>query len=262
MKYIFPFFLFLVVSAVHAQTKPDSVYAAVEQMPQAGYDITEYIGKNLRYPDSAGMHGVQGRVIVRFVVNKDGSIDSCSVKRGIGGGCDEEAARVLSAMPPWQPGMRNGQPVRVSFSMPVKFAIDTAAAVTKADTVAVPEVVKVETEPMIKNIDSIIIADSLFALTLDKPTSDGLAPGSEYRAVKMRYPEEALANEVEAVVVVRFRINENGIMDRCTILRGKGYGFDMEVKRVLSLIPRWKPSTINGKRVAVYHTQRFPFKLN
>ncbi|RFZ95762.1 TonB family protein [Mucilaginibacter conchicola] len=82
-----------------------------------------YLGKSIHYPRAARMNNVQGRVIVAFVVEKDGSLTGIKVLRGIGGGCDEEAVRVLSLSPKWVPGKTKGKPVRVQYSIPINFAL-------------------------------------------------------------------------------------------------------------------------------------------
>ncbi len=80
------------------------VYTYVEQMPQADYDWGAYLAKNMRYPSEAVAQHIEGRVIVKFVVNEDGTISDAVVLRGIGGGCDEEAKRVIMAAPKWKAG--------------------------------------------------------------------------------------------------------------------------------------------------------------
>jgi len=94
-----------------------------EQMPQASYDLGEYIGQNLHYPDSARKHNIEGRVVVQFVVTEQGKITDCKVVKGIGYLCDEEALHVVSAMPPWKPGMQDGKPVAVYFTLPIRFKL-------------------------------------------------------------------------------------------------------------------------------------------
>lgn len=82
-----------------------------------------YLRLNIRYPDEAVKKRIQGVVMVVFVVETDGSVSRVSVTGGIGGGCDEEAVRVARAMPRWEPGKRNGKPVRVLVRMPIVFRI-------------------------------------------------------------------------------------------------------------------------------------------
>jgi periplasmic protein TonB len=101
-------------------------YRYVEQMPEfPGGDEAriKFFNKNLRYPPMARESGIQGTVYLTFVVSKTGQISNVQVIRGIGGGCDEEAIRVLQLMPNWIPGRQNGKPVPVQFSLPLRFTL-------------------------------------------------------------------------------------------------------------------------------------------
>lgn len=84
----------------------------------------EYLRKNLNYPSSARRIGIEGTVIVRFVINKDGSVQDVQVMRSIGGGCDEEAIQVIENSPNWNPGKMGGLPVRSRMAMPIKFKLN------------------------------------------------------------------------------------------------------------------------------------------
>jgi protein TonB len=95
----------------------------VEQMPIAGYNMNEYLSKNLNYPAVARENNIEGRVLVTFVVNEDGSVSHVKATRPVGGGLDEEATRVVSAMPKWKPGKQNGIPVKVYFTLPINFQL-------------------------------------------------------------------------------------------------------------------------------------------
>ena len=102
------------------------VFLIVEEPPTfPGGDAALYkwLGENLKYPEEAKELGIQGRVFVSFVVEPDGSTSNVVVKRGIGGGCDEEAIRIVKAMPKWGAGKQRGQPVRVQFNLPIKFTL-------------------------------------------------------------------------------------------------------------------------------------------
>jgi TonB family protein len=83
----------------------------------------EHIAHQLRYPAEARKMGIEGKVFVEFVVNQDGSISDVRAIKGIGGGCDEEAVRVIAAAPRWNPGYQKGEPVRQRFVMPVIFQL-------------------------------------------------------------------------------------------------------------------------------------------
>ncbi|MBK0381566.1 TonB family protein [Pedobacter sp. SD-b] len=104
----------------------NEIFQNVEVLPAfpGGLDaFGKYLGKNLRYPPVAKEAGIQGRVYCQFVVEKDGSLTDIKVVRGIGGGCDEEAIRVLKTSPKWSPGIQNGRPVRVSYTVPIFFQL-------------------------------------------------------------------------------------------------------------------------------------------
>ena len=102
------------------------IFTIVEEMPEFPGGMTklaEYLAKNIKYPQMARESGIQGRVFVQFVVEPDGSVSNVAVMRSLGGGCDEEAMRVVKSMPKWKPGKQRGKPVRVSYILPVNFKL-------------------------------------------------------------------------------------------------------------------------------------------
>jgi periplasmic protein TonB len=99
------------------------VFNYVEQMPKPDYDVQTYLAKNMKYPDAARENNIEGRVIVEFVINEDGSISNIQVAQGIGGGCDQEAMRVIGTLPPWKAGKQNGKAVKVLFKLPIVFKL-------------------------------------------------------------------------------------------------------------------------------------------
>lgn len=112
---------------VEAPPPPPQIFTYVEQMPEfPGGDAARmaFLQKNLRYPDAARENNITGRVIVRFVVNEEGDISDVQIVRGIGGGCDEEAKRVVQKMPKWKPGKQNGRAVKVYFTLPIVFSLE------------------------------------------------------------------------------------------------------------------------------------------
>ena len=103
------------------------VYIVVEQMPEfPGGDraLMDFVKDNIQYPAEAKEKGIKGLLYVNFIVEPDGSVSDIKVLRGIGGGCDEEAARVVESMPKFKPGMQNGETVRVSYTVPVIFRLE------------------------------------------------------------------------------------------------------------------------------------------
>lgn len=102
------------------------IFQVVENMPEfpGGMGaLMQFLGKNIKYPAIAQENGVQGRVIVQFVVNKDGSIVDPVVVRSVDPYLDKEALRVIRTMPKWKPGMQRGKPVRVKYTVPVTFKL-------------------------------------------------------------------------------------------------------------------------------------------
>jgi periplasmic protein TonB len=114
------------VPVIDAKDTEENVHIWVEQMPQFGSgdkELMEYLAAHIRYPDMARQNGIQGKVIIQFIIDKDGNVTKPKVIRGIGGGCDEEALRVISGMPTWSPGAQNGRKVQVKFTLPVHFSL-------------------------------------------------------------------------------------------------------------------------------------------
>ena len=104
----------------------DQVFQVVEVNPEfpGGMEaLIKYLSENIKYPEQAKKDKTQGKVYISFVVEKDGSVADAKVLRGIGGGCDEEALRVVNAMPKWTPGKQRNTPVRVQFNLPVAFKL-------------------------------------------------------------------------------------------------------------------------------------------
>ena len=113
---------------VHVE-KEEEAFDVVEKMPQfpgGPSALFEFLGKNIRYPEVAHKAGVQGRVIATFVVMKDGSISNVKIVKSVSPELDEEARRVLSAMPNWTPGMQSGKAVNVKYAVPITFRLDDA----------------------------------------------------------------------------------------------------------------------------------------
>ena len=102
------------------------IFTIVEEMPEfpgGMQKLADYLAKNIKYPQMARESGIQGRVFVNFVVEPDGHVSNVNVMRSLGGGCDEEAMRVVKAMPKWKPGKQRGKAVRVSYILPVNFKL-------------------------------------------------------------------------------------------------------------------------------------------
>ncbi|WP_375585898.1 energy transducer TonB [Cyclobacterium xiamenense] len=116
----------VVIEEAPVEEKADEIFDVVENMPTPPGGMegwNKYLSKNLKYPTQARRMGIEGTVYVVFVVNTDGSIQDVDILRGIGGGCDEEAMRVVKNAPAWEPGRQRGRPVRVKMRLPIRFKL-------------------------------------------------------------------------------------------------------------------------------------------
>lgn len=104
----------------------EEIFTIVEDQPAPKGGMAafyEYVGKKLKYPAQARRMGIEGKVFVEFVVDKDGTITNVKAIKGIGAGCDEEATRVIQASPKWNPGKQRGRPVKVRMILPITFKL-------------------------------------------------------------------------------------------------------------------------------------------
>jgi TonB family protein len=195
--------------------------------------LIEYLGSNINYPDQAKQEGIEGKVFVNFIVEKDGSVGETKVIRGIGGGCDEEAIRVVSQMPDWIPGTQLGEAVRVSYNLPINFKLE------EKDKDTIFNVVEVMPEFPGGN-------EALFS----------------YLSKNIKYPENAKKEGINGRVFINFIIEKNGKVGEVKLLRGIGGGCDEEAMRVVSEMPNWKPGLQDGQPVRVSYNIPIKFALN
>jgi protein TonB len=106
------------------EEKPQLIVEQNPEFPDGNAAMMRFLQEHMKYPVLARENGIEGTVFVSFVVAKDGSIQKVEIKRGIGGGCNEEAMRVVNMMPKWKPGKQQGKAVPVYFTLPVKFKLN------------------------------------------------------------------------------------------------------------------------------------------
>ncbi|MCF8357286.1 MAG: energy transducer TonB [Prolixibacteraceae bacterium] len=102
------------------------VFVIVEDMPEfpgGELALRKWIANNIKYPVIAAENGIQGKVYVQFVVDRDGSVSNARIARGVDPSLDQEALRVVNNLPKWKPGMQRGKPVRVSYTVPINFQL-------------------------------------------------------------------------------------------------------------------------------------------
>ena len=116
-----------VTQEVAVEAEEAQIFSVVEESPSypGGDDARmKYLKDNLKYPQLARESGIDGTVYIEFIVERDGSISKPVIKRDIGGGCGDEALRVVKSMPKWAPGKQRGKPVRTQFVLPIKFILN------------------------------------------------------------------------------------------------------------------------------------------
>ena len=114
------------VKVVEEEPEEQTIFEVVENAPEfpgGNAALMQFLGKNIKYPTIAQENGTQGRVIVQFVVNRDGTIVDPKVVKSVDPYLDKEALRVINSMPKWKPGMQRGKAVRVKFTVPVMFRL-------------------------------------------------------------------------------------------------------------------------------------------
>ena len=236
-----------------ATSYEDTVYQIVEQMPQytGGEEaMMKYVAENIKYPQAAKDKNISGRVFVSFVIEKDGSVSNVKVVRGIGGGCDEEAARVIKEMPKWKPGMQKGKPVRVNYMMPIFFKLDDG------------QPAKSVKKEKASNPDMTPDKNGVYQIVEEMPQYPGGEDAlMDYVSKNVVYPSEAQEKGISGRVFVGFIVEKDGSVSDVKVLRGIGGGCDEEAVRVISGLPKWKPGKQEGKPVRVSYQMPINFKL-
>lgn len=100
-----------------------NVYTTVPQMPDPGFDLMQYLAEHIKYPESARKSGVTGHTVAKFIVDASGSLRDIEIVKPLAPDCDAEVIRVLKTMPDWKPGMKDGKPVSVYYTLPVNFRL-------------------------------------------------------------------------------------------------------------------------------------------
>jgi len=238
------------------ENKNDTIYDIVDQMPKFPGGETammEFIAKNVKYPQKAKDEGVQGRVFIQFVVEKDGSIGEVKLLRGIGGGCDEEGIRVVKSMPKWTPGQQAGKSVRVHYTLPIFFKL-TEDQTKKFDNTS-------DMKPDNNGVYRIVEEMPRFPgddKALMEYIQKNLIMPEKYKGSTDENPKLA-----EYRTFVQFVVNEDGSISDIQLLRKSAEfkDLDEEAIRVVKSMPKWNPGKMGGKPVKVYFNLPIVFKF-
>lgn len=252
--------------AVASDSNTEHVYQEVELKPEFPGGMKElmgYLSKNIKYPKESYQKNSQGKVFVRFVVKKDGSIDDIEIQRTSGDDLlDAEAMRVVKAMPAWVPGKQDGKNVNVQFILPVVFRLQGGNAPaapsmnSNADSEnSLPEVVTTtyanENSETIHNV-----------VEQQPEFPGGMQELMKFLMDNIKYPEEALKANIQGKALVGFVINKDGSITDVGIYKSAGNDLlDAEAMRVVKAMPKWKPGMQKGKAVNVRFTLPVMFRL-
>ena len=225
-----------------ADTARSKVFTSVDQVPvfPGGLDaLGRFLGTNIKYPKAEREKGIQGRVAVTFVVEKDGSLSDLKVVRGISKGLDNESVRVLKLSPKWKPGNVKGKKVRVQYSIPISFTLanETGKPVSK------------ETGQVFTSVEQV------------PEFPGGVNAFGRFLASNIKYPKADREKGVQGRVIATFIVEPDGELTDIKITRGVTEGLDNESLRVLQLSPKWKPGIQNGDPVSVQYSVPINFSL-
>ena len=244
-------------TAYFMETAEGAVFTVVDQMPhlpgcedlegEAFKTCTQQlmlseVYANIQYPEAARERGLEGVVVARFIVDKDGRVHDPEIMRSIGGGCDEEVLRVVKNLPQWVPGRQAGAPVAVQMHLPVKFKL--AGGEEKVLEVA-------DRMPLLPGCE-------------DQACSN--AKLFEFLMEHLEYPEDAKQSGIEGMVMTKFIIDSEGHLRKPRVTRSLGYGCDeavlMVVEQMKTELGPWTPgATANGKSASVYFNLPVAFRL-
>ena len=235
----------------------DKVFQVVEEQPvfPGGMEaLMNYLKKNMKYPKEAQDKGIQGRVIVQFVVNKDGSICDAKVVKAVDPLLDAEALRAVNAMPKWIPGKQKGEPVRVRFTLPLSFHLADGttpkASETKQATTA-----KVD--------ESTVDGEEVFQVVENLPEyPGGMNELMKFLQQEVKYPKEAQEKGLQGRVIVQFIVKKDGSIIEPKVVKPVDPLLDAEAVRIVSAMPKWNPGKQRGQAVNVRFTLPISFRLS
>ena len=225
------------------EKEDNNVYTDVDKKPEfpGGYSaLYKFIADHLKYPETAKMKRIQGKVFVKFIVGKEGNVEDPEVVKSDDPALNSEAIRVVSSLPKWIPGSHKGKKVRVANTITVNFKLDEQPIVNE----------------MPKSPDD---DDNQIFFFVEKmpefPGATDIFAVSNFLSENIKYPEEAKAKSLSGTVFVQFVVNKEGDVVNIKIARGIDPLLDAEAIRVVKNMPKWKPGAqstrINGEKVWV-----------
>jgi len=227
----------------------EEIFSVVEEQPLypgGNAAMMKFLSNNIKYPVAAQEKGTQGRVITNFVVEKDGSLSDIQVIRGVDPSLDAEALRVLKTMPKWKPGKQKGEEVRVRFTLPVVFRLQSPPPPPPPPPTPVKE----------------SGSNDVFVVVEKQPEfPGGNAAMMKFLSDNIKYPAEAQEKGIHGRIITNFVVEKDGSLNEVKVVRGVDPLLDAEAVRVIQSMPNWKPGTQKGETVRVRYTLPVVFRL-
>ncbi len=257
--------------SLQVEDKQEEAMVVVEEMPgfPGGlFVLMQYLNDNIQYPDKAKNDGVEGRVIVSFIVGKEGLIKDAQVEKSVDPELDAEAIRVVSGMPRWTPGKSQGEPVEVKYSIPINFQLTQPQQEQSSPS---DEIIPISSpEEMEKEYTAFDIPETdkkAIEETFDRVDNMPEFPGGvqgllNYMRETIKYPAQARQDTIQGRVLVTFVINKDGSIVEPEVVKSAHPLLDEEALRMVEKMPAWKPGEQNGKPVRVKYTIPVNFRLN
>ena len=248
-RYIILLLLVAIVSLANAQ-QPDTTRNASDKaatgdtsivseedpatFPGGNEALCSFLCNKVIYPKTARNFGHQGKVIVGFDVEKDGTISNIKVEKNSWPELDSEAVRVVSLMPKWKPAtiIGSGEPVRTHMAMPINFQLDGGES---------------------EEIYNFVEKEAQF------PGGDKAL--KSFLSNNLIYPKKAIKKGIQGTVLVEFVVEKDGSLSKVIVKKSVSRELDSEAVRVVSLMPKWKPATIKGEIVRSYYRLPVHFAL-
>ena len=252
----------------------EEVFMVVEEMPEYPGGTTEmmaYLAKNIKYPTEAQQKNEEGRVIVQFIVGKDGKLSNIEISKSVSPSLDAEAIRVIKAMPDWKPGRQRGQAVACKFNLPINFTMDSSKGNNEgqqSDIHVVGYSQPTTGEERVKAVYELPREqennnnNEIFEIVENMPEfPGGMAELMKFLQQNIKYPEQAQKDSIQGRVIVQFTIKKTGEVSNTTIVSGVSPELDAEAIRVVNAMPLWTPGEQKGEPVNVKFTLPIQFRL-
>ena len=243
-------------NASHSEAKDTTIYTVVEQMPEfpGGFGACmNFLARKMKYPKEAFIKGEEGRVIVQFIINRNGKVSDIEIVQSVSPSLDAEARRVIKSMPKWKPGMQNGKPVKTRFTLPLLFRLNNNkdSITPQEDSILTKLTSKEET------------SDNKVAYIVDKKSAfpGGMNTFMKWVAKNMKYPAIAQKEKRQGQVIVGFIVEEDGSITNAKIEQSVSPTLDAEALRLVKSMPAWTPAEVKGKAVRSYCSLPFRFNL-